>query len=53
MLCANLGTKRENCFSSYFPRNISELNAFLKEPDLNEVNLINLKAPVDIPVLHQ
>uniref|UniRef100_A0A3Q1M2Y4 Proteasome activator complex subunit 1 n=1 Tax=Bos taurus TaxID=9913 RepID=A0A3Q1M2Y4_BOVIN len=40
----------ENLLGSYFPKKISELDAFLKEPDLNEANLSNLKAPLDIPV---
>ncbi|KAK2112752.1 Proteasome activator complex subunit 1 [Saguinus oedipus] len=41
---------RENLLRSYFPKKISELDAFLKEPALNEGNLSNLKAPLDIPV---
>lgn len=46
----DLCTKTENLLGSYFPRKISELDAFLKEPALNEANLSNLKAPLDIPV---
>ncbi|KAK1338770.1 hypothetical protein QTO34_019428 [Cnephaeus nilssonii] len=46
----DLCTKTENLLGSYFPKKISELDAFLKEPDLNEANLSNLKAPLDIPV---
>uniref|UniRef100_A0A8C5ZHQ7 Proteasome activator complex subunit 1 n=1 Tax=Marmota marmota marmota TaxID=9994 RepID=A0A8C5ZHQ7_MARMA len=46
----DLCTKTENLLGSYFPKKISELDAFLKEPALNEVNLSNLKAPLDIPV---
>uniref|UniRef100_A0A2K5SEP4 Proteasome activator complex subunit 1 n=1 Tax=Cebus imitator TaxID=2715852 RepID=A0A2K5SEP4_CEBIM len=46
----DLCTKRENLLRSYFPKKISELDAFLKEPALNEGNLSNLKAPLDIPV---
>uniref|UniRef100_A0A2K6S7Q4 Proteasome activator complex subunit 1 n=1 Tax=Saimiri boliviensis boliviensis TaxID=39432 RepID=A0A2K6S7Q4_SAIBB len=36
-------TKTENLLRSYFPKQISELDAFLKEPAL-------MKAPLDIPV---
>ncbi|XP_052589139.1 proteasome activator complex subunit 1 isoform X1 [Peromyscus californicus insignis] len=43
-------TQTENLLGSYFPKKISELDAFLKEPALNEANLSNLKAPLDIPV---
>uniref|UniRef100_F7FF79 Proteasome activator complex subunit 1 n=1 Tax=Macaca mulatta TaxID=9544 RepID=F7FF79_MACMU len=46
----DLCTKTENLLGSYFPKKISELDAFLKEPALNEANLSNLKAPLDIPV---
>lgn len=46
----DLCSKTENLLGSYFPKKISELDAFLKEPALNEANLSNLKAPLDIPV---
>ncbi|XP_046509308.1 proteasome activator complex subunit 1 [Equus quagga] len=46
----DLCSKTENLLGSYFPKKISELDAFLKEPVLNEANLSNLKAPLDIPV---
>jgi len=46
----DLCTKTENLLGSYFPKKISELDAFLKEPALNEADLSNLKAPLDIPV---
>ncbi|XP_003260715.1 proteasome activator complex subunit 1 isoform X2 [Nomascus leucogenys] len=46
----DLCTKTENLLGSYFPKKISELDTFLKEPALNEANLSNLKAPLDIPV---
>lgn len=46
----DLCTKTENLLGSYFPKKISELDAFLKEPALNEANLSSLKAPLDIPV---
>ncbi|EGW02604.1 Proteasome activator complex subunit 1 [Cricetulus griseus] len=46
----DLGSKTENLLGSYFPKKISELDAFLKEPALNEANLSNLKAPLDIPI---
>uniref|UniRef100_A0A8C0VV21 Proteasome activator complex subunit 1 n=1 Tax=Castor canadensis TaxID=51338 RepID=A0A8C0VV21_CASCN len=46
----DLCTKTENLLGSYFPKKISELDAFLKDPALNEANLSNLKAPLDIPV---
>ncbi|XP_045333849.1 proteasome activator complex subunit 1-like [Leopardus geoffroyi] len=46
----DLCTKTENLLGSYFPKKISELDAFLKEPAPNEANLSNLKAPLDIPV---
>ncbi|CAH7332898.1 Psme2b [Phodopus roborovskii] len=46
----DLCSKTENLLGSYFPKKISELDAFLKEPALNEANLGNLKAPLDIPV---
>ncbi|KAM5235655.1 proteasome activator complex subunit 1 isoform 2-T2 [Ctenodactylus gundi] len=46
----DLCTKTESLLSSYFPKKISELDAFLKEPALNEANLESLKAPLDIPV---
>uniref|UniRef100_H0UUQ6 Proteasome activator complex subunit 1 n=1 Tax=Cavia porcellus TaxID=10141 RepID=H0UUQ6_CAVPO len=46
----DLCTKAENLLGSYFPKKISELDAFLKEPALNEINLNNLKAPLDIPI---
>ncbi|KAF6352188.1 proteasome activator subunit 1 [Rhinolophus ferrumequinum] len=46
----DLCTKTESLLGSYFPKKISELDAFLKEPALNEANLSNLKAPLDIPV---
>nr|KAF6393393.1 proteasome activator subunit 1 [Pipistrellus kuhlii] len=46
----DLCTKTENLLGSYFPKKISELDAFLKEPALNEANLSDLKAPLDIPV---
>uniref|UniRef100_A0A8C0I4H2 Proteasome activator complex subunit 1 n=1 Tax=Balaenoptera musculus TaxID=9771 RepID=A0A8C0I4H2_BALMU len=41
----DLCTKTENPLGSYFPKKISELDAFLKEPGLSEANLSNLKAP--------
>lgn len=46
----DLRAKTESLLGSYFPKKISELDAFLKEPALNEVNLSNLKAPLDIPM---
>ncbi|MEJ1280313.1 fat storage-inducing transmembrane protein 1 [Cricetulus griseus] len=46
----DLCSKTENLLGSYFPKKISELDAFLKEPALNEANLSNLKAPLDIPI---
>ncbi|XP_021574102.1 proteasome activator complex subunit 1 isoform X4 [Carlito syrichta] len=46
----DLCTKTEDLLGSYFPKKISELDAFLKEPALNEADLSNLKAPLDIPV---
>ncbi|KAL1780740.1 proteasome activator complex subunit 1 isoform X1 [Sigmodon hispidus] len=50
MFRKDLCSKTENLLGSYFPRKISELDAFLKEPALNEANLNNLKAPLDIPI---
>uniref|UniRef100_A0A2K5D5B3 Proteasome activator complex subunit 1 n=1 Tax=Aotus nancymaae TaxID=37293 RepID=A0A2K5D5B3_AOTNA len=47
---AKTSVLRENLLRSYFPKKISELDAFLKGPALNEGNLSNLKAPLDIPV---
>ena len=46
----DLCSKTENLLGSYFPKKIAELDAFLKEPDLNEANLSSLKAPLDIPI---
>uniref|UniRef100_A0ABK0LFC2 Proteasome activator complex subunit 1 n=1 Tax=Rattus norvegicus TaxID=10116 RepID=A0ABK0LFC2_RAT len=45
-----LCSKTENLLGSCFPKRISELEAFLKEPALNEANLSNPKALLDIPV---
>ena len=41
----DLCTKTENPVGSYFPKKISESDAFLKEPALSEADLSNLKAP--------
>nr|XP_038952407.1 proteasome activator complex subunit 1-like [Rattus norvegicus] len=46
----DLCSKTENLLGSYFPKKISELDAFLKEPALNKASLSNPKAPLDIPV---
>ncbi|KAH0510129.1 Proteasome activator complex subunit 1 [Microtus ochrogaster] len=50
VFCKDLCSKTENLLGSYFPKKIAELDAFLKEPDLNEANLSSLKAPLDIPI---
>ncbi|ERE44819.1 proteasome activator complex subunit 3-like protein [Cricetulus griseus] len=46
----DLCSKTENLLGSRFPKKISELDAFLKEPALNEAKLSNLKAPLNIPI---
>ncbi|XP_043842208.1 proteasome activator complex subunit 1 [Dromiciops gliroides] len=45
-----LCSQAEILLGSYFPKKISELDEFLKDPSLNEADLSILKAPLDIPV---
>ena len=49
MFREDLCSKTENLLGSYFPKKISELDVFLKKPALNDANLSNLKALLDIP----
>ncbi|XP_044521159.1 proteasome activator complex subunit 1 isoform X2 [Gracilinanus agilis] len=45
-----LCSQAEILLGSYFPKKISELDDFLKDPSLNEADFSLLKAPLDIPV---
>ncbi|XP_028933769.1 proteasome activator complex subunit 1 isoform X1 [Ornithorhynchus anatinus] len=46
----DLCSQAEILLGSYFPKKIAELDAFLKDPSLNEADLSLLRAPLDIPL---